>query len=66
LFTTRRGAISTATSPALLTPSIRRERTPFKLAVLPEQATVGYTFDNFAMVRPYLNTVPGKTTGAKS
>ena len=35
-----------------------------KLAVLPEQATVGYIFDNFAMVRPYLDTVPGKTTDA--
>ncbi len=35
-----------------------------KLAVLPEQATIGYIFDNFAMVRPYLDTVPGKTTAA--
>lgn len=35
-----------------------------KLAVLPEQATIGYIFDNFAMVRPYLDTVPGKTTDA--
>lgn len=35
-----------------------------KLAVLPEQATIGYIFDNFAMVRPYLDTVPGKTTNA--
>jgi predicted amidohydrolase len=35
-----------------------------KLAVLPEQATVGYIFDNFAMVRPYLDTVPGKATDA--
>jgi len=35
-----------------------------KLAVLPEQATIGYIFDNFAMVRPYLDTVPGKTTQA--
>jgi predicted amidohydrolase len=32
-----------------------------KLAVLPEQATIGYIFDSFAMVRPYLDTVPGKT-----
>ncbi len=35
-----------------------------KLAVLPEQATIGYIFDNFAMVRPFLDTVPGKTTDA--
>src|SRR5271166_3835347 len=35
-----------------------------KLAVLPEQATIGYIFDNFAMVRPYLDAVPGKTTDA--
>ena len=35
-----------------------------KLAVLPEQATIGYIFDDFAMVRPYLDTVPGKTTDA--
>ncbi len=35
-----------------------------KLAVLPEQATIGYIFDSFAMVRPYLDTVPGKTTDA--
>jgi predicted amidohydrolase len=35
-----------------------------KLAVFPEQATIGYIFDNFAMVRPYLDTVPGKTTDA--
>jgi predicted amidohydrolase len=35
-----------------------------KLAVLPEQATIGYIFDSFAMVRPYLDTVPGKTTAA--
>ncbi len=37
-----------------------------KLAVLPEQATIGYIFDSFAMVRPYLDTVPGKTTDALS
>ena len=37
-----------------------------KLAVLPEQATIGYIFDNFAMVRPYLDTIPGKTTDALS
>jgi hypothetical protein len=35
-----------------------------RLAVLPEQATIGYIFDDFAMVRPYLDTVPGKTTAA--
>jgi hypothetical protein len=35
-----------------------------KLAVFPEQATIGYIFDSFAMVRPYLDTVPGKTTDA--
>src|ERR1035441_10837893 len=35
-----------------------------KLAVLPEQATIGYIFDRFAIVRPYLDTVPGKTTNA--
>jgi predicted amidohydrolase len=34
------------------------------LAVLPEQATAGYIFDNFAMVKPYLDTVPGKATAA--
>jgi predicted amidohydrolase len=37
-----------------------------KLAVLPEQATIGYIFDSFAMVRPYLDTIPGKTTDALS
>jgi predicted amidohydrolase len=35
-----------------------------RLAVLPEQATIGYIFDDFAMVKPHLDTVPGKTTGA--
>jgi predicted amidohydrolase len=35
-----------------------------KLAVLPEQATIGYIFGSFAMVRPYLDTIPGKTTDA--
>ena len=35
-----------------------------KLAVLPETANMGYIFDDFAMVRPYLDTVPGKTTAA--
>jgi predicted amidohydrolase len=35
-----------------------------RLAVLPEQATIGYIFDDFAMVRPHLDTVPGKTTAA--
>lgn len=35
-----------------------------KLAVLPETANMGYIFDDFAMVRPYLDTVPGKTTSA--
>src|SRR6476646_9135764 len=35
-----------------------------RLAVLPEQATSGYIFDEFAMVKPHLDTVPGKTTGA--
>ncbi len=35
-----------------------------KLAVLPETANMGYIFDNFAMVRPYLDTVPGKATAA--
>ncbi len=34
------------------------------LAVLPETATVGYIFDDFAMVQPFLDTVPGKTTAA--
>jgi predicted amidohydrolase len=33
-----------------------------RLAVLPETATIGYIFDNFAMVKPFLDTVPGKTT----
>jgi Carbon-nitrogen hydrolase len=37
-----------------------------RLAVLPEQATVGYIFDDFAMVEPYLDTVPGKATAAIS
>src|SRR5271167_1871254 len=35
-----------------------------RLAVLPETATTGYIFDNFAMVKPYLDTVPGKATAA--
>ncbi|MGH7225573.1 MAG: carbon-nitrogen hydrolase family protein, partial [Gemmataceae bacterium] len=35
-----------------------------RLVVLPETATTGYIFDNFAMVKPYLDTVPGKTTAA--
>ena len=35
-----------------------------RLAVLPEQATTGYIFDNFTMVAPYLDTVPGKATAA--
>lgn len=35
-----------------------------KLMVFPEQATIGYIFDNFEMVRPYLDTIPGKTTDA--
>jgi len=35
-----------------------------KLAVLPETANMGYIFDDFAMVRPYLDTVPGKATKA--
>jgi predicted amidohydrolase len=35
-----------------------------KLMVFPEQATIGYIFDDFDMVRPYLDTIPGKTTDA--
>ncbi|RUR13605.1 carbon-nitrogen hydrolase family protein [Legionella sp. km772] len=35
-----------------------------KLAVLPETANMGYIFDNFAMAKPFLDTVPGKTTQA--
>ncbi len=35
-----------------------------KLAVLPEQATIGYAFDDFQAVRPHLDTIPGKTTAA--
>lgn len=35
-----------------------------KLMVFPEQATTGYIFDDFDMVRPYLDTIPGKTTDA--
>lgn len=35
-----------------------------KLAVLPETANMGYIFDDFTMVKPYLDTVPGKTTTA--
>ena len=35
-----------------------------RLAVLPETATIGYIFDDFDMVKPYLDTVPGKTTAA--
>lgn len=37
-----------------------------RLLVFPEQATTGYIFDDFAMVRPYLDTIPGKTTDAIS
>ena len=35
-----------------------------RLAILPEIATTGYIFDDFAMVKPYLDTVPGKATAA--
>ncbi|MCP0913431.1 MULTISPECIES: carbon-nitrogen hydrolase family protein [Legionella] len=35
-----------------------------KLAVLPETANMGYIFADFDMVRPYLDTVPGKATTA--
>ncbi len=35
-----------------------------RLAVLPETATTGYIFASFAMIRPYLDTVPGKATAA--
>lgn len=35
-----------------------------RLMVFPEQATTGYIFDDFQMVRPYLDTIPGKTTNA--
>ena len=35
-----------------------------RLAVLPETATAGYLFDAFALVRPYLVTVPGKASAA--
>jgi predicted amidohydrolase len=35
-----------------------------KLMVFPEQATTGYIFDDFEMVRPYLDTIPGKATDA--
>ena len=35
-----------------------------KLMVFPEQATIGYIFDDFEMVRPYLDTIPGKATDA--
>ena len=35
-----------------------------RLTVLPELATTGYIFDDFAMVKPYLDTVPGKATAA--
>jgi predicted amidohydrolase len=35
-----------------------------RLAVLPETATIGYIFDDFAMVKPHLDTVPGKATRA--
>jgi predicted amidohydrolase len=35
-----------------------------RLAVLPELATTGYIFDDFAMIKPYLDTVPGKATAA--
>jgi len=34
------------------------------LAVLPEIATIGYIFDDFAMIQPYLDTVPGRATAA--
>lgn len=37
-----------------------------RLMVFPEQATTGYIFDNFDMVRPYLDTIPGKTSDAIS
>jgi len=30
-----------------------------RLAVLPETATTGYIFDDFAMIKPFLDTVPG-------
>lgn len=34
-----------------------------RLAVLPETATTGYIFDDFAMIKPFLDTA-GKATGA--
>ena len=34
-----------------------------RLAVLPETATT-YIFDDFAMIKPFLDTVPGKATAA--
>src|SRR6516165_8948420 len=33
-----------------------------RVAVLPETATIGYIFDNFEMVKPFLDAVPGKAT----
>lgn len=35
-----------------------------RLLVFPEQATTGYIFDDFDMVRPYLDTIPGRATDA--
>jgi predicted amidohydrolase len=35
-----------------------------RLAVLPETATTGYIFDSFTMVKPFLDTIPGKATAA--
>lgn len=40
--------------------------TGVKLMVFPEQATTGYIFDDFNMVRPFLDTIPGKATDALS
>lgn len=37
-----------------------------RLLVFPETATSGYIFDSFSMVRPFLDTIPGKATDALS
>ncbi len=33
-------------------------------AVFPETATTGYIFDDYSDIKPYLDTIPGKTTSA--
>lgn len=35
-----------------------------RFVVYPEMSTTGYIFDDFKMIRPFLDTIPGRTTNA--